>query len=164
MGSPDPILAWELDRAYTGIITCSWSDVHDPESGIAVYAVAIGTSPTDQSVLSKTTIPTKAPYLELFVSPHLTFDPAESYYVTLYITNGAGLEAVLISDPVYFDITPPIIEKPLLVLPNFGFADYIMGNLTNSSVGAESAVCYLDTDVFTVVFPAAEDAGSAVVR
>lgn len=125
----------------------------DPESGIHQYAIAIGTSATDQSVLSRILL-TGDPNLSFFTSPVLfSVDPSLPYYVILFATNGAQLESIIISEPVYFDISSPIISGGVVIYPNFKVADYVVGALVNlTSLGAESATCLLDTDVVSISF------------
>ena len=124
----------------------------DPESTVRQYAIAIGNSPDDQSVLSKTLLEGGAS-LSSYTSPVLhSLLPNVTYHVSLFATNGANLESVTTSSPVYFDISPPIISGRVLVRPNFKVADYIMGSLTNLTSGLESAICLLDTDTVSILF------------
>ena len=149
----------------TGIISCEWRGVRDPESGVSQCAVAIGTSPTDQSILSKTILAGNL-NLSSYHSPKMTFDPNMAYYVQLYTRNGAGLERITTSTSVYFDTTPPISEGMVMVLPNFETVSYLQGNLTNqiSMLNRSSAVCLLDTDVVAVLFDLPSDLESGIFR
>ena len=162
-----PLPQWGVDRSpfvsnNTGHIVCHWDGIMDPESGIQQYAIAIGTSQTDQSVMSRTIL--EGTCLNDFISPvfHIV-SPTVPYYVTLFSTNGVNQEAITISNPIYFDISPPIISGGVFIRPNFKVADYIMGVLTNLSSGAESAVCLLDTDIVSILFDAPQDTESGSV-
>lgn len=134
----------------------------DPESGIRQYAIAIGLSPTDQSVLSKTTL-SGGQDLSYFTSALLSpLDHTLPHYIVLFATNGANLEGITVSDPVRFDISSPIISEGeegggVLVHPNFRVASYVMDVLSNVSSAAESAICLLDTDVVSISFSAPQD-------
>ncbi len=127
----------------------------DPESGIRSYAISVGMAPNDQSVLSRTPIDDVIP--NTFASSLLaSLDPSITYHVTLFATNGAGLESITTAS-VYFDISSPIISGGVTVSPNFKVASYVMGLLSNVTKGAESATCLLDTDVVSILFNAPQD-------
>lgn len=156
----DPVL-FPTPRSTSGVFSCEWRGVVDPESGIQQYAVAIGiASPTDQSVLSRVTLD-GAPSRRSFTSPLIpSLDPSQPYYVILYATNGAELEAITTSDPVYCDNSSPIIRNGVFVVPNFKVAEYIMGTLSDLTSGVESANCLLDTDIVSIMFDRPQDSES----
>ena len=163
-GYPVPLSQLDPDlfpaplRSTSGVFACRWRGVADPQSGVREYAIAVGIgSPADQSVLSRVTLD-GAPSRYSFTTPVLpSLDPSLPYYVTLYTTNGAELETITTSDPIYFDISSPITRNGVFVVPNFKVADYVMGELSNLTSGAESAICLLDTDVVSVMFDRPQD-------
>ena len=157
-GWPVPLSLWGSPSLpdNTGVFSCQWTGVSDPESSIRQYTVAIGTSPTDQSVMSRTILDGYADLSSFVTPPISSLDHTLPYYVVLYSTNGAGLESITISDPVYFDISPPIISGEVNVYPNFKVSDYFMNMLINMSSGVESATCLLDTDVVSITFSNAQ--------
>lgn len=152
-GYPEPIKLWPVDlqQDNTGFISCSWSGIRDNQSGIASYAVSIGTSPADQSVLSRVAIEGKE-HIDSHSSPLMVFEQDTPYFLTLYITNGAGLEKVFTSDPIYFDVTPPQFSGKVSVLRNFRSGEYSLGDITVGNVGTESATCLFNTDIVSIVF------------
>lgn len=94
----------------------------------------------------------------------MTFEPSTAYYVMLHTSNGAGLETITTSPPIYFDISPPTSEGLVTVLPNVKTASYILGSLTSEALNSSSAVCLLDTDVVTVLFDLPSDRESEILR
>ena len=152
-GYPKPIHLWQTDSQPEnfGFISCNWTGFADPQSGISLYAVSIGLSPTDQSVLNRKHITGKHP-TNSYTSPLIVFEQGSPYYVTLYITNGAGLEKIFTSDAVHFDASPPLLTGALFVLRNFGSGVYNMEDIIIESTGIESATCSYDTDTVNVVF------------
>ena len=136
----------------SGRFSCCWSGVVDPESMIHDYAIAIGTSPTDQSVLSRTKVPVDTnSFTSSAISPLMV---GVAYYAILFVTNGANRESIIVSNPLYFNITPPIISDGVYVIPNFKMADYIAGDLTvvKTTVEAQSGICLLVTDTVSILF------------
>ena len=152
-GYPKPISLWQTDlqRDNIGFISCSWSDITDIQSSITSYTVSIGTSPTDQSVLSQTDIEGKE-HIDSYISPLMMFEQDMPYFLTLYITNGAGLEKIFTSNPIYFDATPPQSSGTIAVLRNFRSGAYNLGNIVIDNLGTETATCLFDTDIVSVVF------------
>lgn len=154
IGRPLPLHIWSPQEQFKGYVTCSWNGVYDFESGISQYAVSIGRSFTDDSSLSKTVIAGKT-NVNSYNSPQITFESNLPYYVVLYALNGAGLETNIISNPVYFDLSPPDVGV-LRVVPNFAAAEFSM-DFINLTMGVEPAVCLWDTDVVTLVFDEPSD-------
>ena len=148
-----PINLWQVDlqQDNIGFINCRWSGIRDNQSGIISYAVSIGTLPTDQSVLSRVDIEGKE-HIDSYTSPLMTFELNVAYFLTLYITNGAGLEKIFTSDPIYFDATPPRFSGKVSVLRNFRSGEYSLGDITIDNLGTESATCLFDTDIVGIVF------------
>ena len=155
IGHPLPLHIWST-QANTGYIYCNWNGVYDFESGIGQYAISIGRGPTDQSSLIKTPLSGRT-NLYSYHSPKMTFEPDVAYYVVLYALNGAGLETVIQSNPVYFDLSPPSVDGTLRVVPNFVAASYDMDVVNLTSSRLESAMCLWDTDVVALVFEEPRD-------
>jgi len=148
-------------NSTSGHFVCHWSGIEDPQSSVLEHVIAIGTSSTDQSVLSSEKLLADQRSYTSAAFPSLR--PYVPYYVMLTIHNRAGQERVLVSDAVYLDVTPPTFQGSLLVYPNFRVAEYYSGLLTNvtvSSGGVATAVCLLETDAITVIFDAPSDATS----
>ncbi|MBI2931486.1 MAG: hypothetical protein HYY16_07525, partial [Planctomycetes bacterium] len=96
-----------LDLAYQTsptTLTANWSGFSDPESGIAFYEWAIGTSPgaADIQPFVSTALATSAS------NPALTLIDGATYYVTVRATNSAALSAIATSNGVTVDSSPPI--------------------------------------------------------
>ena len=85
------------------------------------------------------------------------FEQDIPYFVTLYTKNGAGLERISPSNPVYFDATPPHLTSTISVLRNFGSGEYNLGDIVISDFGMESATCLFDTDIVSILFQAPID-------
>ena len=97
--SPPPL------QSLPSQLTCSWLHTYDTESTIASQTISIATDNLDQSHLFSFALPGN---MTNFTSPVMNFSSDQAYYVTLYYTNGAGLENIITSRPVYYDLTPPI--------------------------------------------------------
>lgn len=82
----------------------------------------------------------------------MTFEQDIPYFLTMYITNGAGLEKIFTSSPIYFDVSPPQISGKIAVLRNFRSGEYTLGDIVVDNLGIEPATCLFDTDVVSIVF------------
>ncbi len=164
-GYPEPTLLWAVEPGTVrhGVISCEWHELTDAESSILQSVVSIGTGATDQSVLTETNLEGNS---NVFVSPLLTVSTATAYYVTARISNGARLETILTSDPVYFDATPPPVSEAFIFVPPNSFASaYNMSNFdTEPVLLSDSVICLLDTDIVTVVFQDTTDEESDIIR
>lgn len=91
-----------------------WQAPLDLESGVAQYSWSLGTGDQSDNVLPRTTItgvtPLSAEYRGTAsgLDHGCTVPPFGTIIATLYVTNGAGLESVAVSEGVYVDPTPPI--------------------------------------------------------
>lgn len=161
-GYPEPTLVWSEGTGNLGIFSCEWEG-SDPESSVTQSVVSIGTSATDQSVLSETTLEGGG---NSFVSPLLPVSDSTAYYVAVRIRNGAGLETILTSDPLYFDTSaPPISEAFVVISPNSLTSDYNMSSfVTEPLLSTDSVFCLHDTDVVIVVFQDTSDPETEVTR
>ena len=122
-------------------LSCSWEYTTDLQSNTDHYTISIATDPLDQSRIFSQEVPGNE---YSFVSPVLQFYKEQTYYVTLYTENKAGLVNILTSDPIYFDETPPINSGKIKVIPNYAFGYYNMGDINNLTIDmSQSAVCIL---------------------
>ena len=80
----------------------------------------------------------------------LEFTSGIPYYTTLYIYNGAGLENIITSEPIYFDATPPVNIGDIYVIPNYGSINY--ENSTDDINMSSVAQCVWDSNILTVQF------------
>lgn len=96
-------------------------------------------------------------HINSYTSPLIVFTQNIPYFVTLYTTNGARLERIFTSEPVYFDTTPPVFAGTVSVLRNFGTGEYNMGDITIRSIGMDTAACLYDTDIVSILFQAPLD-------
>lgn len=133
----------------------------DPESGINRQLISIATDALDRSRLFSATL---SGAVTNYTSPVLSFTAGQPYYMTLYYTNGAGLENIITSQPLYYDTTPPDPPLPterIIVLPNFGMA---MSGLVDDVERAALAVCVLETDTLVFQFGELNDTQSGIER
>ena len=92
----------------------------------------------------------------------MNYSPDQGYYVTLYAYNGAGLENIITSEPVYIDTSPPVSEGSLYVIPNFGDQSYT--DESGSINTTMEAFCVWDTDVLTLRFSKSSDEESIIIE
>ena len=92
---------------YSTSISANWSGFSDPESGIAGYRWAVGTSPGATDVLPFTTVGTTPGAIAT-----VALVDGTTYYVTVEATNGAGLVVTASSNGVLVDTTPPAAPVP----------------------------------------------------
>ena len=90
----------------------------------------------------------------------MNYSTNQSYYVTLYAYNKAGLESIVTSEPIYIDTSPPTSEGLLYVLPNFGDQSYTDESGTINTT--TEALCLWDTDVATLIFSQSSDKESNI--
>jgi N-acetylneuraminic acid mutarotase len=85
-------------------ISANWSGFSDPESGIAGYSWAIGTTPGGLDILGWTAVGLSTSQTRT----GLTLSQGQNYYVSVQATNHAGLSTIATSNGVKVDTTPPI--------------------------------------------------------
>ncbi|MFH1610168.1 MAG: fibronectin type III domain-containing protein, partial [Candidatus Bipolaricaulota bacterium] len=98
-------------QGSTTSMSASWSGFGDPESGIAGYEWAIGTTAGGTDVLAFTSVGTAT----TATSSSLTLTAGTTYYITVRATNGSGLTCTASSDGVVAGDTdgdgiPDIVE------------------------------------------------------
>lgn len=98
---PGADIQWQ---SSTTTITANWSGFSDPESGIASYEWAIGTSPGGTNIQPFTAVglATSASNSSLTIQGGTTV-----YYVAVRATNGVGLTAIGLSNGVKRDLSAP---------------------------------------------------------
>lgn len=90
---PGADVEWQTS---VGSITANWSGFSDPESGISLYEMAIGTSPGAANVRAFTWFGTATSGTINFLS----LSGGVTYYVTIRATNGVGGQTTASSDGV----------------------------------------------------------------
>lgn len=122
---------------YRNTISGHWSDIHDSESSITHYVYYIGTSPGDDNIVTKTTVPPSSSH----VYESTPFDGGmdelpinELIYITLEVYNGVGVvNTITSSGVVVSDQSPVANEVP--------FIDYDWsGSIVNDTQYARSAL------------------------
>ena len=100
-------------QVETGQLEASWSGFSDPESGIVGFAWAIGSTAGATDVLPHTPLGAAA-------SAHTTLplQDGETYFVTVYATNGAGLVSSATSGGVTVDGSAPPAVTGLELAPD----------------------------------------------
>ena len=88
-------------------LAAHWEGVRDSESGIVSSAYCIGTVPYGCQTKLFTNIGSNMSFM--YQTNEL--DSGAKYYVTLEVTNGAGLASSMVSNGMLFDATPPDIGK-----------------------------------------------------
>ncbi len=94
-----------------------WSLIHDAESSITHYAYYIGTSPNDDSYVSRTMLPPSqneifesSPFNDIDLLPI-----SETIYITLEVYNGVGMSGTISSRGVVVSDVPPVsMETPFI--------------------------------------------------
>ena len=101
----------------------------------------------------------------IFETPQFQFTTNTAYYVTLYPTNSAGLEGVLVAPPVYFDTSPPVFQGSIRVLPNSISTNFTsLTELDEATANSMTVGCLLDSDLAVVHFEEATDPETEVDR
>ena len=104
----DPI--YDADwQTYLISLSANWSGFSDPESGIASYRWAIGTSPGASDVLPFTSVGAATSAIQF----GLALAEGPTYYVSVEAANGAGLTTTATSNGIRIDVTPPAAPAPV---------------------------------------------------
>ena len=112
-------------------LNCSW-EIADPESSIDYLLLSLATDKLDKNRI--TSIRTSNSLCSASFDV-MNFSANQSYFVTIYGYNRAGLESIASSDAIYFDISSPIRGGSLFVTSNFGELSYtdISGDINTTS-------------------------------
>ena len=86
-------------------LSAQWINVTDPESGIMHSEFCLGTKPLGCQIKPMTSTGAK----KSFTCPECTVYEGERVYVTVRVTNGAGLSRTLTSDGMLLDVSPPVM-------------------------------------------------------
>jgi hypothetical protein len=105
-GTVNDGVAADIDyQTSTDTINANWSGFSDPESGIAGYEWAIGTTSGGTDIQGFTSVGITGTSA---TNSTLSLTNGTTYYVTVRATNGAGLTNTATSDGVTVDSTPPV--------------------------------------------------------
>ena len=85
-------------------VSFTWSQVTDPESGIALLHVGLGSSPGDNDIVPPTTISNVSTSHSF---SNLRLEQNNVYYALVCATNGARLRTCVNSDGILIDTTSP---------------------------------------------------------
>ncbi|XP_072048752.1 uncharacterized protein [Amphiura filiformis] len=88
-----------------GILKCSWSGFHDPESGIDYYQLDIGTREGYDDVYSS---PEIADRISSYAVPDLNLEHNKQYFVTIEARNSVGQKTRAYSNAIIVDDTHPV--------------------------------------------------------
>jgi len=102
----------DMDVFGAGYLSANWNGFQDPESGIARYEWAIGTSPGATDVQAFTTVGTQTS-----ANASISSTAGSTLYVTVRATSGGGLTATATSDgvavvPPELTVSPASLEFP----------------------------------------------------
>ena len=96
-------------------IVVAWTNVTDSVSPVASVSMALGSFPGSADIVARSSVAnvTAAAAGSSFVFANLSLTDGASYYVTMWGTNAAGLEARRISMPIKIDSSAPqFVELP----------------------------------------------------
>ena len=86
-------------------LSAQWANITDPESGIMHSEYCLGTKPLGCQIKPMTNTGTN----KSFICPECRVYEGEKVYVTVRVTNGAGLSKTLTSDGMLLDVTSPVM-------------------------------------------------------
>ena len=86
-------------------LSAHWETIKDSESGIMQSEYCLGTKPRGCQIKPMTNIRTN----KSFTCPKCSVHEEERVFVTVRVTNGAGLSRTLTSDGMLLDVSPPVM-------------------------------------------------------
>ncbi|KAL9987466.1 hypothetical protein ACROYT_G001779 [Oculina patagonica] len=86
-------------------LSAQWKNVTDPESGIIHSEYCLGTQPRGCQIKSVTSTGTN----KSFTCPEIKVQEGKRVFVTVRVTNGAGLSETVTSDGMLLDVSPPVM-------------------------------------------------------
>ncbi|PFX19966.1 Versican core protein [Stylophora pistillata] len=86
-------------------IQAYWEDVRDPESGIMESKYCLGTKPRGCQIKAMASVGANLS----FTCPTCHAYAGERVYVTVHVTNGAGISVTRSSDGMLLDVSPPLM-------------------------------------------------------
>jgi len=144
VGQPNDLLFWP----FADYLPVSWTGFVDPESGIAMQEVAIGTAPLQTDVTLFTGVYTTGVGFELFITGGLRLSDGMTVFAAVRATNFAGLSSVVSSSGLTVDSSPAVCN----FLSQVGATRTPMGGLaTNASapLAAEWSCADPQSDVYS---------------
>ena len=87
------------------VLSAHWEKIADPESGIMQSQYCVGTKPLGCQIKPMTRIGRNVS----FICPDCIIQEGMRLYVTVQVTNGAGLSETRHSDGMFLDVSPPLI-------------------------------------------------------
>ncbi len=124
--------ATDVDTTFsTTQLAANWNAATDPNSLLANYSYAIGTTPGDSNVVAWTNNATAT----TFTQTGLSLSYNQDYYVSVKAKNGAGLITNVTADGIWVILVTSVANKKLLtssVYPN-PFNQSITINLKNKA-------------------------------
>ena len=126
-----------------------WEDITDPESGISESKYCVGTSPYGCQIKAMTSTGKN----KSFVCPECVAKEGERVFVTVCVTNGAGLSKTISSDGMLFDSTPPSIDGVIdgsQIAGMDSFAVLENWNVSVSCLGVEDPESGVQSCIWTI--------------
>ena len=93
-----PIAPTQITATSLSLVTLSaqWSGAQDPDSGIGYYVYGIGTTPTG-TYNTLANVKWWQVVNAANVSINMDLDPTQTYYVSVYAVNGAGISSPIVT-------------------------------------------------------------------
>ena len=96
----------DIDYFSPGMgLAAHWEEIADPESGVMNSYYCLGTKPWGCQLRAMTSVGVNTS----FICPSCDVNPGERVYVTVRVTNGAGLSVTRSSDGMLLDVSPPLM-------------------------------------------------------
>ena len=136
-GVPNDGAGADIDyQISTTTLSANWAGVFaDPDTGIAGYEWAVGTTAGGTNILGYTAVGTATS-----ASGSLSMTSGTKYYVTVRATNGGGLQSTATSDGVTPDNSVPSVTGT----PSDGLAADIDYQASTTTISANWAGCFSD--------------------
>ncbi|XP_062596534.1 uncharacterized protein LOC134257978, partial [Saccostrea cucullata] len=95
---------------YPNKICSNWEGFYDPQSGIAIYMVSVGSSPNTTDVANLTHFSSKVHFACVELDQDKYLEHNKKYFSKVYAFNGAHeqLNVSMVSDGVLVDLTEPV--------------------------------------------------------
>ena len=97
----------DINYFSTLVVAAHWEGFRDPESGILKYEYCLGTSPSGCQIRSFVNVGNNTS----FECHDCGVTAGETVFVTVRVTNKAGLRNVKASDGMLFDSSPPVVGQ-----------------------------------------------------
>ncbi|KAL9987448.1 hypothetical protein ACROYT_G001761 [Oculina patagonica] len=93
------------DDVVSVVLSAHWENITDPESGIMQNEYCLGTKPLGCQIKPMTSTGTN----KSFTCPECSIHEGDKVFVTVRVTNGAGLSETVTSDGMLLDVSPPVM-------------------------------------------------------